>query len=191
MRPLRVLLCFSLFAVTDLQAQWEMQLDLQNLTYLDRIFFLNENLGWAIGGSSIGSASPYFYTTDGGEHWHLDDEWWDLQGTDIVFINSDTGFIAGPDGIIYRTLDNGQSWTGIQTPATQNVIHLFFVDENNGWATLGSNSYGHILKSDNCGDDWVLLEPLCDGTQSIYFINNNNGWLAGTSICLWGYSNDN
>ena len=54
MRPLRVLLCFSLFAVTDLQAQWEMQLDLQNYTYLYRIFFLNENSGWAIGSAIMG-----------------------------------------------------------------------------------------------------------------------------------------
>lgn len=40
---------------------WETQLDVDNYTHLDRIFFLDENYGWAIGGNTIGSAAPIFY----------------------------------------------------------------------------------------------------------------------------------
>ena len=159
-----------------LHAQWEVQLDLQNFTWLGNIHFIDENRGWAIGGN--GHGSPYFYTTDGGENWYLDDDWWNIQGTDIVFVNPDTGFIATQDGIILKTINGGETWTDIQTPATQDIMRLFFVDENNGWATLGSYSDGHILKSENSGDSWEILYPAIDGTQSIYFLDSNIGWLA-------------
>ena len=176
MKRLKFLLLFLLFTTTYVQAQWEVQLDLQNLTHLDRIFFLDEYLGWSIGGATIGDLGPYFYTTDGGLSWYLYD--WQLQGTDIVFVNPDTGFIAAPNGIIHKTVNGGQTWTDVQTLATQDVMHLFFVDENNGWATLGSYSDGHILKSENSGDSWEILYPAIDGTQSIYFLDSNIGWLA-------------
>ncbi|MCX6235422.1 MAG: hypothetical protein NT175_12030, partial [Bacteroidetes bacterium] len=74
MTKLKFFLLFLLFIPHYSKAQWEIQLDLQNFTYLDRIFFLNENLGWAIGCATIEGMTPYFYTTDGGENWYLDDE---------------------------------------------------------------------------------------------------------------------
>ena len=54
MKKLTSLLIFILLATCYSQAQWEMQLDLQNYTYLDRIFFLNENFGWSIGSAIMG-----------------------------------------------------------------------------------------------------------------------------------------
>ena len=94
MRRLKLLLLFLLFTTSYTQAQWEIQLDNDNFTHLDRIFFLDENYGWAIGGATIGSTSPYFYTTNGGEQWYLCDDWMNREGTDICFVNQDTGFIA-------------------------------------------------------------------------------------------------
>jgi photosystem II stability/assembly factor-like uncharacterized protein len=190
MMKLKFFLIFLLFTPGYLKAQWEMQLDIQNFTYLDRIFFLNENLGWAIGGGSIGGLSPYFYTTDGGENWYLDDEWYNIEGSDIVFVNPDTGFIAGGYGVIYKTVNGGQSWTGIQTPATQNVIHLFFVDENNGWATLGQYSEGNILHTLDGGDTWALQQvflSLTSQIEVIYFLNDCIGYGGGV---IHDYIND-
>ncbi len=144
MKPLRLLFLFLIYTTVCAHAQWEIQLDNHFFTQLDRIFFIDENYGWAIGGSTIGSESPYFYTTDGGEHWYLDGNWWDIQGTDIVFVNHDTGFIAASDGVILKNINGGQTWTEIQTPASQDVMRLFFVDENNGWATLGQGFIAHL-----------------------------------------------
>ena len=170
------LLLALLFIAGYLQAQWEVQLDNQNFCHLGRIHFIDEDYGWAIGGNEF--VSPYFYTTDGGENWYLCDDWMNRMGADIVFVNPDTGFIAAPNGIIRKTVNGGQAWTDIQTPATQDVMRLFFVDENNGWATLGSYSDGHILKTENTGDSWEILYPAIDGTQSIYFLDANIGWFV-------------
>jgi len=171
-----------LFTTSYLQAQWEIQLDNENFTHLDRIFFLDQNNGWAIGGGTLdGGAGPYFYTTNGGEQWYLDDDWMNIVGSDIVFVNIDTGFIAVPNGIIRKTTDGGQNWTDIQTPATQNVIHLFFVDENNGWATLAYPSNKILHTTDN-GNNWELQEYVTfqnSGIESMFFINNSTGWGGG------------
>lgn len=169
---------------------WETQLDVDNYTHLDRIFFLDENYGWAIGGNTIGSAGPYFFTTDGGKNWYLDPNFWDNWGTDIAFVNQYTGFIAGGNGTLLKTIDSGQSWMPIQTPATQNLIKLFFVDENNGWASLGQYSEGSILHTIDGGDTWVLKSVFygCyDNISNIFFINENFGWVAG---CAYNTEND-
>ena len=181
MKKLKLLLFFLLLPTGYVHAQWEVQLDNQNLTHLDRIFFLNENYGWAIGGATIGDLGPYFYTTDGGLNWYLYD--WQLQGTDIVFVNPDTGFIAAPNGIIRKTVNGGQTWSDIQTPATQDVMHLFFVDENNGWATLGQYSEGNILHTEDGGNTWELQQVIVESNGrifSIFFLNDSTGWGGGT-----------
>jgi len=175
----KILIIILLLTTAFAHAQWEVQLDIQNFTYLDRIFFLDENYGWTIGGATIGTGSPYFYTTDGGQNWYLSDDGWELRGTDIVFVNPDTGFIASFNGIIYKTINGGQTWTGVQTPSTQNVVRMFFLDENTGWATLELFIDGHVLKTGDSGESWEMVDTGMDGTQSIYFLDNNNGWLAG------------
>ena len=108
MKQLKLLFLAMLFTTGHLQAQWQVQLDVENFTHLDRIFFLNDSLGWTIGGATIGAGSPYFYTTDGGQNWYLSEDWWDVIGTDIVFVNPDTGFIASANGIIFKTVNAGQ-----------------------------------------------------------------------------------
>jgi len=180
MKSLKIILLALLFTTTYLHAQWEVQLDVQNFTHLDRIFFLDDNLGWSIGSATMGFDSPYFYTIDGGENWYLHD--WQIQGTDIVFVNPDTGFMAAYSGIIRKTINGGQNLIDIQTPATHDVMRLFFVDENNGWAVLGSYSEGNILHSENNGNCWEIQSFIESNTANvgpIYFISEIIGWGVG------------
>jgi photosystem II stability/assembly factor-like uncharacterized protein len=157
---------------------WETQLDVEYFTHLDRIYFLDENYGWAMGGC-------YFFTTNGGENWYLDPNWWPSNhwGSDIVFMNQDTGFIAGFNGTIPKTTDGGQNWTPVQTPATQNVFRLFFVDENNGWGALYNqvDDYQLIHTTDG-GNNWVTQQVFSINTSSIdclYFLNDSIGFAGG------------
>ncbi|MCX6233161.1 MAG: YCF48-related protein, partial [Bacteroidetes bacterium] len=139
-----------------------------------------------IGCATIEGMTPYFYTTDGGENWYLDDEWLDIMGDDIVFVNPDTGFIASADGVIYKTINGGLSWTAIQTPATQDVNRLFFVDENNGWATLANQDANfQLIHTTDGGYNWStqqVFEYNISLVRSLYFINDSIGYGGGGYI---------
>jgi len=192
MRKTATLLIALFLTTTNINAQWPWdiwveQLDIQNWTSLERIFFLDENYGW-----TIGSAGPYFFTTNGGENWYLDPNWWPDHhwGNDIVFLNPDTGFIAGGGGKIHKTIDGGQTWTHIQTPATVPVLRLFFVDANNGWATITYPA--NVLRTVDGSENWELQSiglTNYGNIEGLFFINNQIGYSIGSDYIGNQYSN--
>lgn len=179
MKNLKLSFLFILLTVSSLQAQWQEQLDIGLFTHLDRIHFIDENYGWAIG-SFWYSEGPYFFTTDGGEDWYTSGPY----GYDIFFVNHNTGFIAAQNGIIYKTTDGGLNWSTVSTATTQNIVKLFFVDENNGWVTLSSYiGDGKMLHTTDGGNTWELQQVFVEEegfVDSVFFIDNSTGWACGT-----------
>jgi photosystem II stability/assembly factor-like uncharacterized protein len=94
---------------------------------------------WAVADSGV-----VFRTIDGGTYWSrisiagIEDNL-----TDICFVNTNTGYIAGYNGKIFKTTDGGNTW--IQEPqlTSNNLNDIFFLSENLGWA-VGDN--GTILR---------------------------------------------
>jgi len=159
-------------SISSLQAQWQEQLDINFSAYFKRIHFIDENYGWAQ------ATGPYFYTTDGGENWH---QKYSSMGNDIVFVNTNTGFLAANNGIIRKTIDGGNTWIDITTPTPYDIEKLFFIDENNGWA-LGCDE-GKVLHTSDSGDTWEFQQvfDINNGNVStIFFIDSSTGWAGGT-----------
>ncbi|MCF8302288.1 MAG: T9SS type A sorting domain-containing protein [Bacteroidales bacterium] len=186
MQKIKLFLFLMLFNNTVMaQPPWEIQLDAQNFAHLDRIFFLDKDHGWAIGGFTIGTGGPYYFTSDGGQNWYLGD-WWNIQGVDIAFVNQDTGFIAASNGIILKTVDGGNNWVDIQTPAQYNLSRLFFRDEYKGWATIDNQSdtfqLVHTIDGGNSWEPQQVFDINTSGIYSIYFINDSIGFGGGAYI---------
>lgn len=65
-------------------------------------------------------------------------------------------------------------WTKLQSPTSETLRRLYFIDENNGWAvSLG----GKIISTTDAGNSWkiqnsTVTTPIVD----IFFINPNRGW---------------
>jgi len=54
---------------------------------------------------------------------------------------------------------------------------LFFIDQENGWATLGG---GKIIHTSDGGKNWIYQQtPLKNLVYSVSFINKNEGWACG------------
>jgi photosystem II stability/assembly factor-like uncharacterized protein len=136
------------------------------------VFFINENVGFAISGV-LSLDRGLDKTNDGGIHWKGIPG---PSGEDILFLDSLTGLI-GSD-VIYKTTDGGVTWympNGGQGGAGK----IFFVNETTGWA-IRSNI---IYKTTDKGENWFtqFAAPSSVGFNSIYFVDSIYGWTANSN----------
>ena len=109
--------------------------------------------------------------------------------SDVLFINSQTGWAAGDSGTILKTTNAGLNWVSQTSNTTKTLHSIFFLDENTGWVAGGTIyyiTYGVyvILKTTNAGVNWTIQ---LDGMSiypfyylsSIFFINPLTGWAVG------------
>ncbi len=95
----------------------------------------------------------------------------------IKFATEDTGWIAGVNGLIYRTTDAGITWEQQADMSGEMIRSLCFVSSRIGWA-VGRNST--ILHTENGGENWE--QQVCaNGTDflSAFFLNVDTGWICG------------
>ncbi|MBL8028493.1 MAG: T9SS type A sorting domain-containing protein [Fibrobacteres bacterium] len=103
--------------------------------FLEKLFFVNKRVGWAVGGISVQEAADYpseyfipntkhamgalIHTTDGGRTWHEETvaAFYPLPYAktpawlfDIDFVDSLRGWAMGSFGSVYRTIDGGNHW---------------------------------------------------------------------------------
>jgi photosystem II stability/assembly factor-like uncharacterized protein len=55
-----------------------------------------------------------------------------------IYIRERTGWLVGWNGMIYRTLDNGEKWTKSASPSKNSLYNIFFLDPARGWIS-GAN----------------------------------------------------
>ena len=77
---------------------------------------------------------------------------------DIHFINEQTGWAAGNNGVILFTEDGGNSWATIFTGTTETIHAIYFVDDQLGFACGGD--FGPIvMKTIDGGIEWFNITP--------------------------------
>lgn len=110
--------------------------------------------------------SGWFQQTSG-TGWHLDD---------VFFVNSNTGWIAGDNGLVLKTTNSGVNWFAQSSNAMNKLFAVQFINENTGWV---SGYAATMRKTTNAGENWL--------TQSIgpawlpwkhHFVDENHGWVA-------------
>lgn len=145
------------------------------------VHFVDENNGWAVGGSGA-----ILHTNDGGDNWEEQTSGTSSGLSSVFFINQNKGWCVGDDALLY-TYDGGDNWN-MQTSGTNASLEsVCFVDENTGWI-VGVDYYPYyttILHTIDGGDTWELQnigsEPEFH-LYDIYFIDENNGWAAGSTF---------
>jgi photosystem II stability/assembly factor-like uncharacterized protein len=127
---------------------WEVQFNDSGNFYLNGIYFVNANKGWAVG---EGDLSAYVLgTVDGGKTWNViytspTDTVYSLM--QIEMVNESKGWAVGmkksnvgAKPYIIHTEDGGKSWLEEEVVRSNAAImDLSFVNENEGWA-VGSNT---------------------------------------------------
>jgi hypothetical protein len=146
--------------------------------HLYSLFFINENLGYAVGDQGI-----VLKITNGNQVQKILTGY-NIAYYDIHFPTENKGFLVGYNGRIIKVIRNNGVETfseipsGVSTPL--NAIH--FSNPDVGYI---AGEGGVVLKTTDGGESWL---PQYTGTQNglraLYFKNENEGWLAGAGITI-------
>lgn len=99
----------------------------------------------------------------------------DLKG--VSFVSSDSGFVCGLGGKVYKTTDGGSSWMDVSTPGTYDLLGAHFLSSNSGMV-YGNN--GIIYRTINGGTTWQIVSTgISQPIRDMFFVNSQLGFAAG------------
>ena len=144
--------------------------------------FVNDTLGFVVGGQGYNSGIV-MRTIDGGLSWQ--NTWFDAELRDVFFTDARTGYISGY-GVIFKTLDAGQTWFPLEVSGDF-FTALHFPTPLVGYAV---GNQGTILKTTTAGHSWNKLR---NGNkigqknlhfERLFFKNEDIGYLVGRKV-VW------
>ncbi|MBX7046217.1 MAG: T9SS type A sorting domain-containing protein [Ignavibacteria bacterium] len=98
-------------------------------------------------------------------------------GLKVYFINDQTGWMCGYQGIILKTTNSGGNWTRQFTNSSIIFYSIDFIDENFGWA-VGNG--GKVIKTTDGGANWELIQTITNRyLYDVKFFNSLTGIVSG------------
>ena len=161
-----------------------LKLDEYSPVYADKIFFVNDSVGFVSGIFSV------YKTKDGGRHWNrlITTDGGNMAFGEIYFIDEDHGFVSLRDcdsddcngGGWLMTTDGGTSWK--RTTIGQAVKSIFFTSQLTGFVVteefIAQSAIYTILKTTDGGKTWnEIFGPSLDkGELKARFVNDQIGY---------------
>jgi photosystem II stability/assembly factor-like uncharacterized protein len=157
--------------VEEVTYHWELVRQATWQTNFTDTYFLDNQIGWA-----VGSGGVIAHTTDGGKTWLPQHSSVKADLRRITFADDAHGWIAG-GGVLLRTENGGKTWQVIQGVLQnfRNISTIEFLNTQEGW--LGVNQ-GQTLHTTDGGLTWKLQKtgttnrPMTD----LHFLNSSEGW---------------
>jgi photosystem II stability/assembly factor-like uncharacterized protein len=126
----------------------------------------------AAGGRQLGGL---WVTSDGGSHWTRRT----VPGggaSAVSFSAPGTGWVAASNGL-YRTTDDGRSWSRRLSGTGLNLWTMCFVDAQHGWVAGGT---GSLRRTVDGGKTWQRLATGSGASLSaLVFVDAMHGWASG------------
>lgn len=162
-------------------SQWFWQNPQPQGNSLTDVHFINAAEGWAT--TSLGTV---IHTTDGGEHWEIQQTGTTATYSSVFFFDSMHGWICGTTNasweLIEKTTDGGQTWEKVyEVLGNFPLKDIFFADLYHGWAV---GQQGRFLMTVDGGSTWMARYIQGTATvclKSVWFRNTSEGWIAGTA----------
>ncbi|HVF88616.1 MAG TPA: YCF48-related protein [Blastocatellia bacterium] len=194
--PLKANQGFEVLQTTDGGRTWR-QIPDQFKNKIRSVWFVDPRQGWA-----LTIDRDILNTTDGGSTWALQRKAGKVQLKlphnrrdpvleqpeqidSIRFIDPLHGWAWGggrkdnyseQPGIFLVTSDGGKNWSEVTYPFDQNVWGIFFLDALNAWAS----TEGTFYRTRDGGLNWAKVETKLPEQvfRSVFFVDENNGWVA-------------
>jgi len=145
------------------------------------LYFTTPLNGWAIEHKYDGDETLHL-TSDGGISWTGNRS---MGGNfnDVTFVNNEIGWMVGPEGRVLKSTDSGANWESITKILTVELLtDVQTLDKNNVWIAGNSLSMlpskGITLHTTDGGTNWTLFEYHPEIINSIFFTNEQLGWIS-------------
>jgi photosystem II stability/assembly factor-like uncharacterized protein len=142
--------------------------------YFTGIHFVNANTGYVCGGYMNGmGTSKILKTTNSGLNWQTLYQEPNKFYFATCFINAQTGFVGGYDGIYYKTTDGGTNWTQKQVTGVA-IWTIAFVNQNTGFI---AGQQGMLRRTTDCGETYTLISTGSSARiASLFFTDEMHGY---------------
>ncbi len=99
---------------------------------------------------------------------------------DAFFVSDNLGWAAANQGLIYKTMNGGNSWTALSTGVDFDIQAVHFLNEEKGFACAWTEwqTTGDLLYTTDGGSTWNIHEDVTGRLADVFFINENKGWIA-------------
>lgn len=171
----------SLIMITnDGGSNWTM-VDHIRVNRLNDVFFINNNIGWAVGSYDEWNLNCCLYTSDGGQNWDKQSSI-SVVGAELYgvsFRDENLGQVCGADGAFFITNNGGtQSWAmGISMP----ILNL---NDIYNWGALTGCIVGNEGTALYTINNWYqYIETVTNTTEDLNSVSgdpaSNNLWAVG------------
>lgn len=114
-------------------------------------------------------------------HWIASDSPVNHKLRRLHFVDNSTGWAAGDSGVIIHTRNGGETWERQVTGITHNILDVFFLNRDMGWALAWDFDRTIILRTFDGGATWEgqdYQEPF-KYMRKIHFLDSLNGIMGG------------
>ena len=150
------------------------------------IQFLNDQVGYA-GGGTLPDYNPMLRkTTDGGSTWST--VWsgtgnYEIEG--LHFLDSDNAWAVLYNAVIMKTTDGGVSWAVSDSIHPPNLSlplkDITFTTPDSGWAVGGIAGNSIVVRTTDAGSQWSYQVFTGSSLREVKFFNSNVGWICGAN----------
>ncbi len=102
----------------------------------------------------------------------------------VYFADAKRGWIAGDEGLVFRTEDSGGTWTRQSVPANESINDVYFRNKEDGYLLAGNR----IIKTEDSGETWREAQSFTPDNfggalpelYSVRFTGKKKGWIVGS-----------
>ena len=176
-----LLLFFACKKDNKIQLPWT-QLNSPTSMTLNSIYFVNDSLGYAVGGD-LWVDDIVLTTIDGGQSWSADS----IGGKELYAINFDknnNGFTGGINGQFHFKAAQQDDWESYYLGYGYNIRDINFWNQDNGIIVTGGAYQGGMIFKISEGFNLEVVDSFEQGLASIYYSDENTIHVGGYGLIL-------